>query len=78
MNLYLHSFFSLILRFLSVLITKNNIGKMAENGGYDVECTRKLSAEYECGICLLILRQPVQTLCGHRFCRGCLDACFAR
>ena len=51
---------------------------MAENGGYGVECTRKLSAEYECGICLLILRQPVQTLCGHRFCRGCLDACFAR
>ena len=27
---------------------------------------------YECPICLLVLNIPVQTECGHRFCKGCI------
>ena len=27
---------------------------------------------YECPICLLVLNQPMQTVCGHRFCKGCI------
>ena len=27
---------------------------------------------YECPICLLVLRLPMQTECGHRFCKGCI------
>lgn len=27
---------------------------------------------YECPICLLVLNKPMQTVCGHRFCRGCI------
>ena len=28
---------------------------------------------HECPICLLAMRDPVQTECGHLFCRGCLE-----
>ena len=31
-----------------------------------------LESKYECPICLLGLREPVQTTCGHRFCKGCI------
>ena len=31
-----------------------------------------LESKYECPICLLGLREPVQTSCGHRFCKGCI------
>ncbi|XP_066911274.1 TNF receptor-associated factor 6-like isoform X2 [Clytia hemisphaerica] len=27
---------------------------------------------YECPICLLVLRMPMQTECGHRFCKSCI------
>ncbi|XP_015777811.1 PREDICTED: TNF receptor-associated factor 6-like [Acropora digitifera] len=40
--------------------------------GYDEYFDPPLENKYECPICLLGLREPVQTLCGHRFCRGCI------
>lgn len=49
---------------------------MEMNGGYDVEVADTISSKYECQICMLILRQPVQTLCGHRFCRSCLNSLY--
>lgn len=49
---------------------------MEVSGGYDVEGADTIPAKYECQICLLILREPVQTLCGHRFCRICLNGLY--
>ncbi|PFX14515.1 TNF receptor-associated factor 6-like [Stylophora pistillata] len=40
--------------------------------GYDEYFDPPLESKYECPICLLGLREPVQTSCGHRFCKGCI------
>lgn len=42
-------------------------------GGYDNEFASPLPMEYECPICHLAFREPVQLEeCGHRFCQSCL------
>ncbi|XP_076127684.1 TNF receptor-associated factor 6-like [Alosa pseudoharengus] len=41
--------------------------------GYDAEFDPPLEKKYECPICLMALRTAVQTPCGHRFCRGCIE-----
>ena len=47
---------------------------MASTGGYDVDPVATVGERYECQICLLILRDPVQlSQCGHRFCKVCMD-----
>ncbi|XP_030056662.1 TNF receptor-associated factor 6 [Microcaecilia unicolor] len=43
-----------------------------EMQGYDVEFDPPLESKYECPICLMALREAVQTPCGHRFCKGCI------
>ena len=43
-----------------------------QSEGYDEYFDPPLEDKYECRICLLVLREPVVTLCGHRFCRGCI------
>ncbi|XP_075693160.1 TNF receptor-associated factor 6 [Rhinoderma darwinii] len=45
---------------------------MEEMQGYDVEFDPPLENKYECPICLMALREPLQTPCGHRFCRACI------
>ena len=40
--------------------------------GYDEYFDPPLESRYECPICLLGLREPVQTSYGHRFCKGCI------
>ena len=44
----------------------------ARSEGYDEYFDPPLESKYECPICLLGLREPVQTSCGHRFCKGCI------
>ena len=40
--------------------------------GYDEFFDPPLESKYECPICLLGLKDPVQPPCGHRFCKGCI------
>ena len=40
--------------------------------GYDASFVHELDPKYTCPVCLLVLRDPVQTKCGHRFCKLCL------
>ena len=40
--------------------------------GFDEDFDPSAPDAYECPICLLVLNKPVQTVCGHRFCRGCI------
>ncbi|TNM90786.1 hypothetical protein fugu_003075 [Takifugu bimaculatus] len=41
--------------------------------GYDVEFDPPLESKYECPICLMALRNAIQTPCGHRFCKICIE-----
>ena len=42
-------------------------------GGYDEAFVECLDVELECSICLLAMRDPVLTICGHKFCKSCLS-----
>ncbi|XP_068682704.1 TNF receptor-associated factor 6-like isoform X1 [Montipora foliosa] len=46
--------------------------------GYDLSFVREVPAEYLCPICDCPMRDPVQTKCGHRFCKVCLEKSFTR
>ena len=41
--------------------------------GYDARFVEPLLKRHECPICLYAMRNPVQTECGHLFCKGCLE-----
>lgn len=45
----------------------------APQQGYDVEFDPPLESKYECPICLMALRNAMQTPCGHRFCKNCIE-----
>lgn len=40
--------------------------------GYEARFECHLDKKYVCPVCLCALRDPVQTKCGHRFCKTCL------
>jgi len=40
--------------------------------GYDLEFVFPREEKYDCPICLLVLKEPQQTPCGHRFCKYCI------
>ena len=43
-------------------------------GGYEYEFVDEVSTSQKCPACLLAMRDAVQTaVCGHRFCRDCLQ-----
>lgn len=51
----------------------SNINFITEpEDGYDFEFVNLKDDKYDCPICLLVLRDPVQTPCGHRFCHKCI------
>ena len=60
------------------------VSKMAEASercspsGYDEEFVSEVEEDFQCLICHLPLKDPVQTRCGHRFCKECLEEHFRR
>lgn len=46
--------------------------------GYDEDFVNAVDDDFECLICHLLLKDPVQTRCGHRFCKECLEEHFGR
>ncbi|GAA6218963.1 TNF receptor-associated factor 6 isoform X1 [Lates japonicus] len=53
--------------------TSSSLQATAPLQGYDVEFDPPLESKYECPICLMALRNAVQTPCGHRFCKNCIE-----
>ena len=52
-------------------------GNVPELGGYDYEFTSNVPECWECLICHLTLKDPVQIeKCGHRLCRICMESLF--
>lgn len=47
-------------------------------GGYDDEFVNAVEDDLQCLICHLPLKDPMQTKCGHRCCKTCLDEHFKR
>ena len=67
--------------FLRSGLMQLNMAKARVNpsfGGYDEEFVNAVEDDLQCAICRLALKSPVQTTCGHRFCRDCLDEHFKR
>lgn len=51
-----------------------DIDNSPQIGGYDADFVNGLPSEYECPICQLAFKDPVQLEeCGHRFCQSCLN-----
>lgn len=46
--------------------------------GYDEDFVNAVEEEIVCLICHLPQKEPVQTKCGHRFCKDCLEEHFRR
>lgn len=46
--------------------------------GYEAKFVHPLLKRHECPICLFAMRNPVQTECGHLFCRQCLEPVLKR
>ena len=40
--------------------------------GYDMNFEPELDSKYKCPVCLVAMKNAVQTKCGHRFCKSCL------
>nr|AJW66354.1 TNF receptor-associated factor 6-like protein [Oplegnathus fasciatus] len=53
--------------------TSSSLQAAAPLQGYDVEFDPPLESKYECPICLMALRNAIQTPCGHRFCKNCIE-----
>jgi hypothetical protein len=51
----------------------NNAENVERIFGYDEVFDPPASREYQCPICNMVLRNPVQTPCGHRFCTACIN-----
>lgn len=46
----------------------------SSQAGYEAvfdSATEGVNSRFICPVCLTVLRQPVQTKCGHRFCKSC-------
>lgn len=59
--------------FMSGTSTSASLQAAVPPQGYDVDFDPPLESKYECPICLMALRNAIQTPCGHRFCKNCIE-----
>ncbi|PIK49102.1 putative TNF receptor-associated factor 6 [Apostichopus japonicus] len=50
----------------------SKLASVEEKYGFEANFEPSLDKKYTCPVCLAGLREPVQTKCGHRFCRACI------
>ena len=68
-------------RFLRLIEAKTKWKRRIDTGdvvdkkmpGYEAKFAHPLMKRHECPICLFAMRNPVQTECGHLFCKECLS-----
>ena len=69
--------FGSLLQDLSLKINLfSSSGMAAKNNELDcshIKFVQPLEDGYICKTCKLVLRQPMQTKCGHRFCKTCIN-----
>ncbi|KAL9954658.1 hypothetical protein ACROYT_G042223 [Oculina patagonica] len=54
-------------------------GNVPELGGYDYEFTNRVPEDWECLVCHLAMKDPVQIVgCGHRLCSICMESLLRR
>lgn len=46
---------------------------MNPSGGYDFEVIGDIGKDFECPICLLLIKEAVELPCAHVFCKLCLE-----
>ncbi|XP_076439481.1 TNF receptor-associated factor 6-like [Babylonia areolata] len=48
--------------------------RVVQDHGYDVELAsgEQVDVKYMCPVCLNVMRDAMQTVCGHRFCKSCI------
>ena len=64
---------------ISVCLASARMAVDRDSGGFEAEFVQPLPLEYECPICQLAFRDPVQIEeCGHRFCSSCLNELIKR
>ena len=50
------------------------MNSMEEQYGFDANFISEVADNLKCGVCHLVMRQPVQIMtCGHRFCKPCFE-----
>ena len=53
--------------------TKKREESQIEEGGWTYEFVDAIDKEFECNVCLLPLKDPILTRCGHSMCKTCVD-----
>ena len=58
---------------VSTVLCVLNINRSFEMSGYGCKFVHPLLKRHECPLCHLAMRNPMQTECGHLFCKDCLE-----
>lgn len=49
------------------------VGNRYSFSGFEETFVNEVDEDYHCAICKFPAKEPVQTRCGHRFCKGCME-----